>query len=442
MTEFMKADTTPGPQMVPHSKEAEEAVVGGCLINPEAIDLLPLQAEDFYIHRNGWVWDAMLTLTREKKPVDYVTVVELLDERGQLADIGGTAYITKLLNSVPSSLHVKAYADTVLSTAIRRETIQYANSLVKEAYNEAGDIIDGRARIAGQLLAVRSAGGAKPISNLLSRGWDLMERVQDSPAILAPLSTGLPDLDEVMGGGLYPGMTFLLGETGLGKSILAQQIASNLASNNVPVAFYAGEMHWQDMYLRLMGDWAGLKTRDLRAGKIDWNKLTEATDLYSDMPMFFDDPKNMTTAELRADLTKLVVQHGLKAMVFDFLDDLKDEEGNLKDWERSALLATRVQDICVDLNIRGLVVHEVTKEGQQNPNKAGIAGHRKVAYRAISAFQILPYIKQGEMTRDDYNLRTIKCIKENRLAPGNRPYCDLRKDPEYPRFQSVAKLEE
>ena len=428
-----------GPQMVPMSVENENALLSACLINPSAMDTVALEPSDFYIQRNSWIWDAMLSLKNDKREVDFITVTNLLDERGLLADIGGASYITKVMNSQGSSMHADSYADDVLDDSTRRQTLRYANQLAKLAYDETVDIIDARAQVAGDLTNVRGKGGAIPVRNLLSKGFDMLQEVQANPGLLAGLSTGLPELDMVMGDGLLPGMTLLLGETGLGKSILAQQIATNLTRQGIPGAFYAGEMHWQDMYLRLMGDWAGLKVSDLRSGDINWPTITRVTEEMQNLPLFFDDPKNMTTSELRADLTRLKAEHGVKWMVFDFLDDLKDAEGTMKDWQRSAILATRVQDILVDLNIRGLVVHEVTKDGIETPGKAGIAGDRKVGYRAICAVQILPYLKDGEMEPVDYRCRTIKNIKQNRLVEDGIPYCDLYKDPTYPRFMPLDK---
>lgn len=435
-TEFQEVSI---PQQVPHSREAEEALLGACLINPMAIETISLEPRDFYIHRNGWLWDAMLTLKNQKKPLDLVTVTELIDERGLLTEMGGSAYITKVMTNSPSSLHANAYADIIMEKATRRETLEMANQLARVAYAEDNNVIEGRSKVAGSLAKVRGSSGAIHVRDLLSKGFDMLQDIQADPGKLAGLSTGLPDLDMVMSGGLYPGMTLLLGETGLGKSILAQQIATNLTKQGIPGAFYAGEMHWQDMYLRLMGDWGNLRVGDLRNGTIPWGRVVEVTEEMQGFPMFFDDPKNMTTAELRADLTRLKAEHDIKWMVFDFLDDLKDGEGTMEGWQRSGILATRMQDILVDLDIRGLVVHEVTKEGQSDPSKAGIAGHRKVAYRAICAVQILPFIKDGPKDADDYNNRTIKNIKENRLAEGGIPYCDLYKDPKFPRFESVYK---
>ena len=433
-------DEVTGPMMVPHSREDEEAVIGGVFINPQAIMTMEpqLQPGDFYIVRNGWIWDVLLTLKNELQPVDLLTVTNMLDDRGQIADIGGSAYLTGLMNNVPSSLHLDTYALRVHDCALRRDNLVEANRIASESYDMLKPVAETRAESAGRLLDFHVNRGATHINTWMDRGYDLLERVSKNPEIIAGISTGLSDLDKVFGDGLLPGMNLLIGEPGLGKSILAQQVAINLVDAKVPGAFYAGEMDWQDMYLRFLGSWGKLRVSEMRHGKIDFARVIKVQDYLADKPFWVDDPKGMSTAELRADLTRLKSRHGIKWMVFDYLDDLADEQGKMEGWKRSEILAVRLQRILVELNIRGLVIHEVNKEGMDNPGMAGIAGGKKVSYRSICAVQILPFVRDGDYLEGDENLRSIKNIKQNRLVEGGREWCDLYKDPLYPKFgQSV-----
>jgi replicative DNA helicase len=127
---------------VPHSREAEEAVIGAVMINPEAYyDVAQfLQAEDFYIHRHRWIWQAFIRLHEQRTPIDFLTVTEELDQMGQLGEIGGPAYLTALINNVPSSLHADAYGRVVEETAVRRRMLDAANLIAKVAYKEETDL--------------------------------------------------------------------------------------------------------------------------------------------------------------------------------------------------------------------------------------------------------------------------------------------------------------
>ena len=136
--EPIEGTSVPSTSAIPHNREAEEAVVGAVLINPEAYyDLAQfLQADDFYIHRHRWIWEAFTRLHEKRIPLDFLTVTEELQSAGQLAEIGGPAYLTALLNQVPTSLHAEAYGRMVEATAIRRRLLTSANTIATLAYNE------------------------------------------------------------------------------------------------------------------------------------------------------------------------------------------------------------------------------------------------------------------------------------------------------------------
>jgi replicative DNA helicase len=147
MTDFYPPEESAAPasQMstaVPHSREAEEAVVGAVLINPEAYyDIAQfLTADDFYIHRNKWIWESFGRLHEQRIPVDLLTLSEELERAGQLAEIGGSAYLTSMINQVPTSLNAEAYGKIVEENSIRRKMIQAANQIASLAYK--GDKID------------------------------------------------------------------------------------------------------------------------------------------------------------------------------------------------------------------------------------------------------------------------------------------------------------
>ena len=415
---------------LPHNLEAEESVIGAVLNNPSVYVTIDLQSYEFYNHKHRWIWDALGKLDT----IDFVTVVEQLDAMGHLANVGGAAYITALSNAVPSSLHAEKYAAIIREKYIRRQTIENANALARAAMNDETDIVEARATIAHDLASTTGTGGAVHISRWLSDGFDMIEHWANNPREHAGLSTGLGDLDRVFGDGLLPGLNLLLGKPGMGKSILAQSIALNLIEQKIPGVFYAGEMDWRDMYLRIISDKSNVRVSDLRRGTADYNLVTTATESLNNAPFFVDDPDNMTTSALRADLTKLKIEHNIQWCVFDFLTDLSDLEGKIDGWQRAEILASRVQSILKSLDIAGLFVHELTKWGmQQQGDMTGISGGKKVAYRATSAVAVREHLPPAnEEPVADY--RTIINIKPPRLVEGYKQSCNLYKNPHYPRF--------
>ena len=139
MSDFSPSETPPPESTtLPFSREAEEAVIGAVLINPEAYyDVAQfLRGEDFYIHRNRWIWDAFTQLQENRTPIDLLTVTENLEQGNRLGEIGGPAYLTTLINQVPSSLHAEAYGRIIQESAIRRRMLLSANEIANLAYDK------------------------------------------------------------------------------------------------------------------------------------------------------------------------------------------------------------------------------------------------------------------------------------------------------------------
>src|SRR5512147_2916558 len=192
-------------QVVPHSREAEEAVLGAVLINPETYyDVAQfLQAEDFYLQRNQWIWDVFTRLHERRNPIDILTVTEELDQLGRLAEIGGPAYLTALVNQVPSSLHAEAYGHIIEASAIRRRMLTAANQVAKLAYDQGNSIdtvIDEAEKAVFGISERRVRNDLQPIQQVLSDYYDRIDQLYQRGAELQGVPTGLIDLDHLLGG--------------------------------------------------------------------------------------------------------------------------------------------------------------------------------------------------------------------------------------------------
>ena len=197
--------SVPSASGIPHNREAEEAVVGAVLIDPEAYyDLAQfLQADDFYIHRHRWIWEAFTRLHEKRIPLDFLTVSEELESAGQLAEIGGPAYLTALLNQVPTSLHAEAYGRMVEAAAIRRRMLTAANQIATMAYNEQEtieNVIEGSEKSIFNVSERRLKKDLLPISSVLSDYYDRIDELAKRPEDIFGVPTGFIDLDRMLTG--------------------------------------------------------------------------------------------------------------------------------------------------------------------------------------------------------------------------------------------------
>ena len=235
---------------IPHSREAEEALLGSLMIAPELLPEIVLRPKDFYIVRHQWIFQAMRDLEEKKQAIDIVTLSELLEHRGQLKELGGGAYLTTLTMQSPNSYNAIHYADIVLDKANRRRDLGVANMIVEGAYNGGVD----RARMVDMLTQnADNRRGAVRLSTGLKEFGDMVAERSKDPRDVWGFPTGIVDLDNRVHGLQKQQTTMFVGSPGVGKTTIMLQIALNLAKDNHPGVIYELEMDMQPRLIaRLM----------------------------------------------------------------------------------------------------------------------------------------------------------------------------------------------
>src|SRR3990167_5909543 len=232
---------------LPRNIEAEEALLGAILVDPAVFVEVAgaVKPDDFYTVKHGWVWDCFLALDGRHDPIDLLTVGQELSRRGQLVELGGDAYLTRLVTLTPSPYNVAAYAALVTETGERRRLIRSAGEIARLAYDSGSDIQTVRENAHKALTAsmrggaARAAGAGQAASDL----YDLSRRRADHPDEFRRMSTGFTDVDALLGGGLRNDYALMIaGEAGKGKTILMTQAAVNMAAAGWPGIIFSIEI--------------------------------------------------------------------------------------------------------------------------------------------------------------------------------------------------------
>ena len=425
---------------VPHSRAAEEGLLGSLLIDPEALSKIALDPEDFYIIRNRWIYQAMIDLMRQGQPVDYITICTYLDSQKRLKEIGGPAYVMSLVTATPSSLNLQGYAEIVSARAKRRRIIAAANKLATVGYDMDSDLGAGIAEAMDALArSVISAKGAMHIKNYVSQIYDEVKDAIADPQEVYGISTGFADWDRITYG-LQKGEKVLLsGEPGVGKSVLAAQVLIHAALCGHPGVLYELEMSGRQVVRRALAAHskaaygANITTQKMRQGKLTDEEIpifTRAVEAMGNLPVYISDASELTTAELRADVLKLKEDHGIELVMIDYeglLGDAPDKDENV----RSKLISKRTHDIAKDLDVAMIAIGDMTKEGI----KQTVRGQGAVAGTARSlhdADQII-IIRKG----DDENMVRMTWEKM-REGEGDR-FIDLYRVQGFPMFGEVKR---
>ncbi len=245
-------------QSQPYSREAEEAVLGSVLINPESYFEISqiLAPEDFYIVRNQWVFSSFIRLNERRTPVDLLTLSQDLQEHGQFEEIGGQSYLLALVNQTPTSLHAEAYAKIVETNAIRRRMLSSANEMARLAYDqekEMDTILDAAEKSVFGLSSRRVKHDLEPIETVLSEYYDHVDQLAARDEDIFGVPTGLTDLDRLLGGMQKSDLLIIAGRPGSGKTGFLLSVAKNAAQKHKKnVAMFSLEMSNEQLVQRLI----------------------------------------------------------------------------------------------------------------------------------------------------------------------------------------------
>jgi len=339
MTDIQRPD-----RMAPHSVEAEEAVLGSILIDQDArFDVMPfLHTDDFFIVRNGWVYEAIGRLHARAEMIDYVTVCEELRTQERLEDIGGPAYITYLVNHTPSSIYAEAYGRVIERAALRRRLLAAASELAQLAHEEAADIHEVLNRVEATVFAVTDrhhTQDVQPIGAVIGDVWDYAERAQRGE--LGGLITGFTDLDRILGGLECTDLIIGAGRPGMGKTSLAMTIAYEGAkAGRLKPLMFSMEMSKQQLVRRLTAMETGIPSNKFKDGTLtdaEWSTFADGITRIEKLPIYIDDTPNLSILTLSGKARRAVAKWGINCILVDYLQLMEGMGGENRTQEVSKI---------------------------------------------------------------------------------------------------------
>jgi len=450
MTESLEFEPNPeisGPQMVPHSREAEEAVIGAVLINPEAYyDVAQfLSADDFYIHRNRWIWDTFVSLHDRNEAIDLVTVTEELDQKGHLADIGGAAYITKLINNVPSSLHAEAYGHRVEETAIRRRMLEAANKIAKLAYEEnltLDTVMDDSEKAVFNVSQRRTTQDLQPIRTVLSDYFDRMEELSKRDDDLVGVPTGFIDIDRMLGGLQPSDLLIIAGRPGMGKTGFILSALKNAAlTHKKHVAIFSLEMSNEQLVQRIIAQETGIDSTRLRSGKLspdEWLLFTQAIEVLTDTHIFLDDTPALTPLQLRTKCRRLHLEYNLDLIVVDYLQLMGGDMRTNNRVQEVSDISRNMKILARELNVPVLAAAQLSRAVEQRSDKRPVLSDLRESGSLEQDADIVMFIYRPEVYEEDSQFKNLAeiIIAKHRNGPTGDVQLVFRKN--LAKFENAA----
>lgn len=319
----------------PHSTEAEQAIIGGLLLDNQAWDKVAtkLCEADFYRTEHRLLFRAIQELSSKNQPFDVVTLLDTLKATHALDDAGGEAYLFELANNTPSVANVGAYADIVREKSVHRQLIAVSTDIADTAYNpgtrDVHELLDyAESKVFAIAEQTAAEGGPEPVKSVLVRAVERIDTLFHSNESITGLSTGLRDLDELTSGMQQSDLVIVAGRPSMGKTTFVMNIAEHVAIKaNKPVLVFSMEMPADSLAMRMMSSLGRIDQQKIRTGKLtdeDWPRITSAVHMLSEAPMYIDDTAGLSPVEVRARARRLAKEHGqLGMIVIDYLQLMK-----------------------------------------------------------------------------------------------------------------------
>jgi len=397
----------------PHSVDAEQAVLGGLMLDNTEWDNLAdvLIPEDFYRPEHQIIFRVMSQQSEARSPIDVVTLVESLNSLNELESAGGVEYLGELTDNARGTANIHAYAEIIRERAILRRLISVANGIANSGYNTGGKkaavVLDEAEQEVFSIADERPQDqGPVPINPLLSKAVDRIDELAGMDGNLTGLSTGFTDLDEMTSGWQKSDLVIVAGRPSMGKTAFAMNLVENAVMNTEePVLVFSLEMPAQSLIFRMLSSIGKLDQTKLRTGKLteeDWPGFNNAVAKLKDRPLFIDDSAALSPMEMRARARRIVREHGsLGMVVVDYLQLMQikgfgdNRVGEISEISRSLKLLAREFECPV------IALSQLNRSLEQRPNKRPVMSDLRESGAIEQDADIISFIYRDEVYNED-----------------------------------------
>jgi replicative DNA helicase len=361
-------------KLPPQNIEAEESILGGILIENEAINRVTeiLDADDFYRDAHRKIFNALINLSERDEPADLITLTNELRKIDQLDSIGGASYLTSLIDSVPTAANIEYYAKIVKEKAILRKLIQTSTEIITQSYEDRGDVevfLDEAERAIFEISEKRVRPSFYSIREIVKDSFTTIERLFKKKELVTGVPSGFKELDRMTAGFQPSDLIIIAGRPSMGKTAFCLNIAEYAAiENKIPVAIFSLEMSKEQLVIRMLCSQAHVEGTRLRTGYLnesDWPKLTIAAGNLSEAPIYIDDTAALSALELRAKARRLKSEHGLGMLIVDYLQLMKGRARVENRQQEISEISRSLKALSKELSIPVIAVSQLSRKTEE-----------------------------------------------------------------------------
>lgn len=407
-----------GLKIPPHSVEAEQSVIGGLLLENEALDKVAdiLSAKDFYRHDHKTIFEHISRLIELNRPADIVTVAESLENKAELSGVGGIAYLGALAQSTPTAANIRRYAEIVHERAVMRQLVVVGSGIAESAYapngRDAQQLLDEAEAKIFQIAegGKRSTEGFLDIKQLLPQVADRIDQLysRDNQSDVTGVATGFSDLDEMTSGLQGGDLIIVAGRPSMGKTAFSINIAENVAlDTKLPVAIFSMEMGATQLATRMIGSVGRLDQHRMRNGRLedeDWEKLTTALGKLNEAPIFIDEGAGLTSFDVRARARRLHRQCGkLGLIVIDYIQLMSGAAGRQSENRATEIseISRSLKSLAKELDCPVIALSQLNRSLENRPDKRPVMSDLRESGAIEQDADVILFIYRDEVYNPD-----------------------------------------
>ena len=432
----------------PHDIEAEQAVLGSMLVDKEAVVVAIeyLKEEDFYRKDNETIYSAMLELYSQGKPIDVLTVKDVLTSRQMLEAVGGIEYLSTIASSVYTTANIEMYAKIVEEKSILRKLIKSSNEILKLGYDakeDVEDILDQAEKKIFDILEKRNTKGYVPIKDVLVEAFGKLEELYNKTTSITGVPSGFIDLDNRTSGFQPSNLILIAARPAMGKSAFALNIVQNAAiRNKIGVAIFSLEMSKEELVNRMLCSEAMVDSSKIRNGKMeddDWVKLAKALGPLSEAPIYIDDTPGLTAMELRAKCRKLKLEKNIGLVVIDYLQLMQGSKAESRQQEISEI-SRSLKILAKELNVPVIALSQLSRAPEQRTDHRPILSDLRESGSIEQDADIVMFLYRDEYYNEETEKKNVAEVIIAKQRSGPTGTTDLLWLGQYTKFANLDKF--
>lgn len=362
----------------PSNVQAEQAILGGVLINNDALNQVTdvLAPDDFYREAHQSIFEGMLELYNAGEPIDLITLSRILERKKRLEKAGGADYLASLVEAVSTSAGALHHAEIVKDLSIRRKLIRECSTIAESCFGnwqETDDLLDMAEQSIFEIAEERIKEGFFSLQDVITGSFKKLESISEVDGYVTGVPSGFRDFDRLTAGLQPSDVIIIAGRPSMGKTALALNIGYNAAERTGKgIAIFSLEMSKLQLGIRLLGFDAGINANKLRTGLLrdeDWERLTHSANRLAELPIFIDDSSGIGVLEMKAKCRRLMKRQELGMIIVDYLQLLQGRRTAESRQLEISEISRALKALAKDLNVPVLALSQLNRKVEDRPNK-------------------------------------------------------------------------